>query len=844
MKLKKKVILVFVILLFCIGVTTNLYASNELKISEDTTEDYKKWEELSSEEKKKYIQPSRYSVDISSSATTSSQDNRKIKVKSSVLPSSYSLKDKISLMVRDQQSTGQCWAFTTTNLISTNIQKVGLSSTFIPFSTRHMEYTTSRTFLDGINSKGYYREVGDGGNVYIGLNYCTAGYGPVLESDMPFKDDENQINLSQIEGKEVSNKINEYIKLPSIYKKIVNDKIVYYNGLGSTSEKYEEYIDEQVQSARNKIKQQIVNNGGISTQTYIDPDNNSKYFDTNNLKTAKSYYCYDNNIIANHAVTIIGWDDEYKIENFDSTNQPKNKGAYIILNSHGTDYYDNGYMYVSYDDVLIERDLVGITQTTTKDYDNIYQYDELGYNARFILDDSDTSDVSTAYIANVFKSKNSNANKKEYLNEVSLYIPVEQEIDIYVNLKNADKTDIKLVKSCGQLEVGYHTIKLDDKLEISGDEFVIAAKYKNNNGNVAIPFEMNFNDESLWDTASSQEGQSYYSSNGQNWNDISAEYTNTNCCLKAFTVEEDNTQTTNNSDNENNTNTNSTTNTNNVDTTQQTNSVGVTYQAHVENIGWQNFVSDEEIAGTSGQSLRVEALKIKLIDAPTGGKIKYQSHVQNIGWQSWKSDGELTGTSGQSLRVEALKIKLENMPDYTVQYRVHIQNIGWQEWKTDGEMAGTSGQSLRIEAIQIRILKKCNMVTYQAHVENIGWQNFVSDGEIAGTSGQSLRVEALRIKLVEAPTNAKITYQAHVQNIGWQGWKSEGELAGTSGQSLRVEALKIKLENMPNYIVQYRVHIQNIGWQGWRSDGEIAGTSGQSLRIEAIQIRILEKRSN
>jgi len=67
---------------------------------------------------------------------------------------------------------------------------------------------------------------------------------------------------------------------------------------------------------------------------------------------------------------------------------------------------------------------------------------------------------------------------------------------------------------------------------------------------------------------------------------------------------------------------------------------------------------------------------------------------------------KMTGTSGKSLRIEAIEIKLQNMDDYTVEYQVHIQDKGWSSWYIDGETAGTVGQSRRIEAIRIRIVQK------------------------------------------------------------------------------------------------------------------------------------------
>ena len=144
--------------------------------------------------------------------------------------------------------------------------------------------------------------------------------------------------------------------------------------------------------------------------------------------------------------------------------------------------------------------------------------------------------------------------------------------------------------------------------------------------------------------------------------------------------------------------------------TQTTNTkkeIGVMYNTHIQNVGWEKDFSkkNEQISGTTGKSLRLEAIKIKLENA-SGISVKYQTHIQNMGWQEWKKDGEMAGTSGKSLRLEAIRLTLENSDDYTIMYRVHVQNIGWQEWKYDGEMAGTSGQSLRVEAIQIKIVPK------------------------------------------------------------------------------------------------------------------------------------------
>lgn len=88
--------------------------------------------------------------------------------------------------------------------------------------------------------------------------------------------------------------------------------------------------------------------------------------------------------------------------------------------------------------------------------------------------------------------------------------------------------------------------------------------------------------------------------------------------------------------------------------------------------------------------------------------ICYTTHIQDIGWQNQVKDGEMAGTEGQSKRLEAIQIKLENTQDYSIEYRVHVQDIGWQDWVKDGKTSGTEGQSKRLEAIQIRIISKEN----------------------------------------------------------------------------------------------------------------------------------------
>lgn len=142
---------------------------------------------------------------------------------------------------------------------------------------------------------------------------------------------------------------------------------------------------------------------------------------------------------------------------------------------------------------------------------------------------------------------------------------------------------------------------------------------------------------------------------------------------------------------------------------------GVSYNAHVQSKGWQSFVSNGAMAGTTGKSLRVEAVKINLVGAPAGASVSYKAYVQKTGWQKAVSDGVGAGTTGKKLRLEAVKISLNGLSGYEIQYRAYVQGKKWLGWQTvkngtavdSAGIAGTTGKALRLEAIEI-VIKKVN----------------------------------------------------------------------------------------------------------------------------------------
>ena len=67
------------------------------------------------------------------------------------------------------------------------------------------------------------------------------------------------------------------------------------------------------------------------------------------------------------------------------------------------------------------------------------------------------------------------------------------------------------------------------------------------------------------------------------------------------------------------------------------------------------------------------------ISAAQQPSVQYRTHVQDIGWQPYVADGQMAGTTGQGKRLEATTIQLANQDSTmtgSVQYQTHIQNIG------------------------------------------------------------------------------------------------------------------------------------------------------------------------
>ncbi len=495
---------------------------------------YIQWLNLPEEIKAETIAPTLYAKELKENNPTKTFSLRN-NIRLLNTNAKYSLLDTISLEVKNQMDTNQCWALAVATQLESYTAKV--RSKAVEYSGRHLEYSTAKTFLDGINPDGHNREVDSGGNLYQAYAYLTSGRGPILEEDMPFENNIEKINLADIQNKDIQAQLKEFIVFPSIYKEKNGEELYYTNG--QTGNDRVEYSETEIMSFRADIKNHIMQYGAVLAVTAT----NHKEFFSNQTSTiaSKAYYCDDNTVKADHQIVIVGWDDNYEVTNFNEEHRPSSPGAWLVQNSYGTEketedgiipVFDNGYLYISYEDCLIETYMSGVISLEEIDYDNIYQYDVLGANDTLI-----GSEYQQMYMANVYQKKE----ETSYLKEIGFYTVPNESYEIYINASNENLTLDNLVKvmDVQQTTSDYITVKLDEPIELTGEKFAVVIKYIAEKDAVIAPIESSI-PGTAWETATSNEGESFGSFDGNQWSDLSqlqvSNRSNISACIKAFTI--------------------------------------------------------------------------------------------------------------------------------------------------------------------------------------------------------------------------------------------------------------------------------------------------------------------
>ena len=191
----------------------------------------------------------------------------------------------------------------------------------------------------------------------------------------------------------------------------------------------------------------------------------------------------------------------------------------------------------------------------------------------------------------------------------------------------------------------------------------------------------------------------------------------------------------------------------------------VYYRVHVAHVGWLGWAKNGAVAGTTGMANRVEAIQVRLVSKTSAKKpssaspacltkqgLSVQACVQERGWLNAVGEGAVAGTTGNGLRLEGLKLSLRDLngTGNVILVRAHVAKEGWQTWRR-GTIAGTTGKSRAIEAVQIKLdgaYGKVYDVYYRMHVADYGWLGWAKNGATAGTTKGGVQAEAIQVTLV------------------------------------------------------------------------------------------------
>lgn len=440
-KLKKQkkilfLILVFIFLIICTILYTNYgnlktlvsynlaepytiaLSENEQYIEDkqEYSETYKRYLQLSEEEKNELeIIPEKYDIPMSVLYTRSMQEAYNInQINEIEIPESFDLRDRINIKVENQGSSPICYSFASLTSVETNLALI--HNDYVDLSEGHLAVNT-------------FGNAG-GGFISADSKYYKDKIGPVYQGEWSSNNPTN----GEITAKRY---VKKTTTLPTI------DKSGIYN-------------QEEIDTARRVIKKHIMEYGSL----YASISSTLKKGDSNlyvlNAKFAD---------FPDHAVSIIGWDDNFSKENFPISNRPGADGAYLALNSWGESWGDNGCFWISYEDAWVETTLRGVISVDTCQ-------ENMNIENIVITDKDNDTEISYKIARGTNAQVEINLNINEILNN-------KEQIEINVISPNGEDITNEVQLSGNQIENSKANILLGiDTSELSTGEYTIRLKYE------------------------------------------------------------------------------------------------------------------------------------------------------------------------------------------------------------------------------------------------------------------------------------------------------------------------------------------------------------------------------
>jgi C1A family cysteine protease len=234
------------------------------------------------------------------------------------LPTRYDLRDEGMVTPARDQGNGSAGGNCAFFAVLGSVESGWLKMGFSPTD-------LSEQNLSGCH--GYEWAYGTGGNSYMATAYLSRFSGPVLESQDPYN---TSATTFLCEHYPPTAYVPEARWLPAVD--------------GET------------------LKGLIRDYGALYTTIYMESDR---------LDSMNHSYYYDGSAATNHSVLVCGWDDE--------TITGGGTGAWIVKNSWGTAWADQGFFYVSYADTRFADEASYFpVRWDLEESDTLFMYDQLG----------------------------------------------------------------------------------------------------------------------------------------------------------------------------------------------------------------------------------------------------------------------------------------------------------------------------------------------------------------------------------------------------------------------------------------------------------------------------------
>jgi C1A family cysteine protease len=433
------------------------------------------------------------------------------------IPASYSFKDKMPA-VREQGSFGVCWSFAAVGAGEASLILKGLADKTLDLSELQLAYFFYHSVADPLGNT-----TGDT-NQALGSDYLNVGGNSVFTT----------FALAGWTG------LADEAKAPYGTASTTGtlDNSLSYDDAYHMQNAY--WINLSTDVA--EVKKMIMKYGAVASAHYTDQSTTTG--STACYNPATYAYFYDGSYKTNHAIVIVGWDDNYSKSNFNASKQPTNDGAWLVRNSWGSTLGDQGYFWISYEDSAFNSDSFSkafvFDFEPGDNYDHNYQYDGTSGANGYSL-------ASGGSIANIFTASGNSTGAQEKIDAVSfaLYdVNVNYSIQIYTDITDTTNptsgTARLLTPKTGSTSyVGYYTIPLDEPVVVNeGEKFAIVITLSKNDGSTTYFFgdKSYQNDTWIKFTNVISSGQSFRKNDmGSNWYDLNS--SGVTARIKAFTTD-------------------------------------------------------------------------------------------------------------------------------------------------------------------------------------------------------------------------------------------------------------------------------------------------------------------